>query len=273
MAEKVSPTLANNVHQVLVSCLGTAFRTRKLARNPIAELAKVPVRGDVNHGKVLDDEELQTLVQGFKGTVLYPIVAVAAFTGARRNEILSLRWDDLNIADSTLRIERTLEETDRFGLRTKEPKTARGERTIKIDGDLLSLLLAERDRHLRIAAGIPDSAPVDLSLVKLPTGALMFPSSPPRGESFSFTRLRNPRVVTAAFVRRAAKLGFPGLRFHDLRGSHETLLLDRGVPVHTVAARCGHDPAVLLRSYAKRTRKADDKAAEVIAAISKRALR
>jgi hypothetical protein len=27
--------------------------------------------------------------------------------------------------------------------------------------------------------------------------------------------------------------------------------------VHVVAARCGHNPAVLLRSYAERTRKAD----------------
>ena len=44
----------------------------------------------------------------------------------------------------------------------------------------------------------------------------------------------------------------------------ETLLLDKGVPVHVVAARCGHDPAVLLRSYAKRTRKADTSAAAVM---------
>jgi hypothetical protein len=35
--------------------------------------------------------------------------------------------------------------------------------------------------------------------------------------------------------------------------------------VHVVAAPCGHDPAVLLRSYAKRTRKADTSAAAVIA--------
>lgn len=59
------------------------------------------------------------------------------------------------------------------------------------------------------------------------------------------------------------------LRLHDLRGTHETLLLDAGVPVHVVAARCGHDPAVLLRSYAKRTRKADRSAAGVIGSISK----
>jgi integrase len=74
--------------------------------------------------------------------------------------------------------------------------------------------------------------------------------------------------VTRTFVRRARKLGFK-VRFHDLRGSHETLLLDAGVPVHVVAARCGHDPAVLLRTYAKRTHKADTSAAAVIGELSK----
>ena len=58
------------------------------------------------------------------------------------------------------------------------------------------------------------------------------------------------------------------MRFHDLRGTHETLLLDNGVPVHVVAARCGHDAATLLSSYAKRTGKADTSAAKVIAGIS-----
>jgi integrase len=65
------------------------------------------------------------------------------------------------------------------------------------------------------------------------------------------------------------KLGFPKLRFHDLRGSHDTILLDKGVPLHVVAARCGHDPAVLLRLYAKRTSKADATAANVIGTMTK----
>jgi hypothetical protein len=47
------------------------------------------------------------------------------------------------------------------------------------------------------------------------------------------------------------------------------MLLDRGVPVHVVAARCGHDPAVLVRTFAKRTRKADTRAANVIGGLSK----
>jgi integrase len=62
--------------------------------------------------------------------------------------------------------------------------------------------------------------------------------------------------------------GFPDLRLHELRGSHDTCLVDAGVPVHVVAKRCGHDPAVLLRFYPKRTRKADETAADAIAALS-----
>jgi integrase len=108
---------------------------------------------------------------------------------------------------------------------------------------------------------------VDLSLVKMPEGALMFPS--PAGDRFDFTRVRDPHAVTRGFVRHARRLGFRGLRFHDLRGAHETALLDAGVPVHTVAARCGHRPAVLLENYAKHTRKADRSAAAVIGSLSK----
>jgi len=273
LSVKLSGNTLCNLHGVVCACIATAFRTKKISRNPMLELSKVPSPGEVDHGKVLEEAQLRSLIQGFKGSSLFPIVATAAFTGARRNEILALRWDDLNVADKTLRIERALEETKAHGLRFKGPKTERGKRTIKIDGDLISLLVIERERHFRIMAGVPDGVAVDLSLVRLPAGGLMFPAPPAPGDGFSFTKPRNPRPVTTAFLRIAVRIGFPGVCLHDLRGTHETLLLDRGVPVHVVAARCGHDPAVLLRTYAKRTRKADDSAVDVIAAISKGALR
>src|SRR5262249_33914324 len=58
-------------------------------------------------------EQLQALIQAFKPSVLYPIVAVAALTGARRSEILALRWTDLDPDKNTLRIERAIDETDK----------------------------------------------------------------------------------------------------------------------------------------------------------------
>jgi integrase len=268
LGEKIAPRTAHHVHTVLGACLGAATRTGKISRNPMLKLEKVPAPDEADHGKALEEDELLALVRGFKSSPLYTFVAVAAFTGARRGEILALRWTDLDAASKTLRIERAIEET-KAGLRLKGPKKEAHKRSITVDDELVALLLATRDRHLRIAAGIPDGAEVDLSLVKLPPDALMFPNPPGPGESFSFTRFRNPRNTTKEFVRKATLLGFKGLRLHDLRGTHETHLLDRSVSPAAVAARCGHDPATMLRSYAKRTRKADNQAAAIIGALTK----
>jgi integrase len=266
---KIAPRTCRHVHDVLNACLGTAVRKGLLAVSPMERVTTVPSPPESDHGMALDRDQLRILVEGFRDSVLFPIVALAAFTGARRSEILALRWSDLDIENKTLRIERAVEEVELQPLAIKGPKTERGKRTITLDGGLVALLRAEREKHLRIAAGVPDGVTVDLSLVKLPNDALMFPNLPAAEEDFSFTKLRSPDSVTKQFVRKAQKLGFRGLRFHDLRGTHETLLLDAGVPVHVVAARCGHDPAVLLRSYAKRTRKADTSAAAVIGALAK----
>src|SRR5262249_34967457 len=153
-------------------------------------------------GVALEDEQLRKLVEGFKGSSLFAIVSVAAFTGARRNEILALRWCDLDTQKKELRIERALEETKAHGIRFKGPKKDSHKRTIAIDDDLLALLLSERDRHLRLKAGIPDGTAVDLSLVKLPADALMFPNPPALAEG-SFNTPRGPRIVSKEFARKA----------------------------------------------------------------------
>ena len=106
-----------------------------------------------------------------------------------------------------------------------------------------------------------------MSLVKLPDDALMFPNPPAPGESFSSSVPRNPRNTTKEFVRKAVKLGFKALWLHDLRGSHETCL--GGCRCTWSRPAAVTIPAVLLRIYAKRTRKADVPAAEAIAALSK----
>jgi integrase len=243
LAEKLSARSCRRVHSVLGACLGT----------------------------VLDAAQLTALVAKFRGSALFPIVATAARTGARRSEILALRICDLNPIEKTLRIERAVEDTKRYGLRFKGPKTERGNRTITIDDDLVGLLLRQKVRLQRLQAGVPDKADVDLSLIPLPDDALLFPSLNMHGE-LTFTTPRRPRNVTKEFVRKAMALGFPDLRFHDLRASHETALLDAGVPIHVVATRCGHDPAVMLRAYAKRTKKADTTAAAEIAKLFKGSL-
>jgi integrase len=261
----------HHVHVTFNSCLSTAERKGLLRANPMARIERAPGSPEGDHGEALDETELATLVAGFKtAPALYPIVALTAATGMRRNEMLALRWIDFDSEKKTLRVERALEVTKKFGVRYKPPKTWRGLRTIALDDGSVSLLLKQREAHQRLLAGVPDGVDVDLSLVRLPDDALIFPNPPARGADFSFTGPRDPHTFSKQFMKRGAKLKFTGFKFHHLRGTHATLLLDKGVPVHTVAERIGDDPAVLLRNYAKRKRKqtADTSVAGVLSALA-----
>jgi integrase len=254
------------VHSALRPCLASAVKKRLITSNPCDD-AEIPSPGDTDDIVVLGEQDLAALVRGFRGHALEMIVDVAACTGARRNEVLALRWEDLDLDAGTVTICRSVERTKAFGRTTKEPKTARGRRTIAIDVGLVERLRGYRDQMRRLHAGVPDGAAVDLSLVKLPDGALLFPG----GDMTDPTRLRNDTSISRIFRHHARRLGFD-IKFHGIRASHLTILLDAGQPVHVVAARAGHDPVTLLRSYARRTKKADAKVAQSIAAMSKKSV-
>jgi hypothetical protein len=184
LEQKLSPRTVRHVHTVLGACLKAAVRKKLLAGSSVID-AEAPSPGEGGHGIALEADQLRTLVNGFRTSVLFPIVAVGAFTGVPRGEILAPRWVGLDVANRRLRIERSVEKTKKYGLALKEPKRDRRKRTIAIDHELVTLLCAARARHLRLIAGIPEGASVDLSLVRLPADALMFPNPPERGEDFS----------------------------------------------------------------------------------------
>ncbi|MGX1352995.1 integrase [Bradyrhizobium elkanii] len=274
-AKKVAPRTQHHVHIVLGACLATAQRKGLISVNPMSRVEQIPSVSEVydpdgdeqtdDIGEGLSETELATLIAGFKEMPIYPVVVLAAASGARRNELLALRWIDLDADKKTLRIERALEQTKKYGIRIKPPKTKRGYRTIDLDDGTVALLLQRKAQHQRLAAGIPHDAKVDLSLIRLPADALMFPAL-----SVSFTAPRHPRNFSREFADKAELLGFGKTRFHDLRGIHSTALLDAGVPVHRVAQRIGDDPAVLLRNYTKRKRsaEADEKLSATIAGMA-----
>lgn len=267
LEQRLSPTTVRHAHIALKACLAVAVRKGLLASNPAAR-ADPPPKIDSDVGCALSVEETTELLKGFAGSIYYPIVATAVMTGLRLSELMALSWSDVNFADNTITVVRALERTKEFGTVIKEPKSWRGRRTIGIDPALAAILKAEREKLLRVRAGVSESADVSLGAVRLPAGALAFPRIAPRNGRFDFTAIRNHRALAKEIRTRFRTLGFNKLRFHDLRATHATALLDAGVPVHTVAARIGNRPDVLLRAYAKRTRNADDRTAGVLSVLA-----
>jgi len=100
LAQKLKPRTAHHVHTVFGACLGTATRKGLLLANPMLRVEQVPSPGESSHGMGLDADGLRRVVEGFQESALFPIVATAALTGARRNEILALRWTDFDLSTS-----------------------------------------------------------------------------------------------------------------------------------------------------------------------------
>ena len=268
LERKLSAATVRHVHTALKACLATAVRKGVLVNNP-AGRADAPRKIDPEIGRALSVEEVTRLLAGFAGTVYHSIVATAVMTGARLSELLALRWSDVNFTAHTITISRAIERTKEFGTVVKEPKSWRGKRTIGIDPALTAILKAQHTQHLRLRAGVWERAVVSLGAVRLPAEALVFPSGSVHGGRFDFARIRNARGLTKATRKRFRKLGFAGLRFHDLRVTHATAPLDAGVPVHTVAQRLGNRPDILLRAYAKRSSTADERTIKVLATLAR----
>ncbi len=264
----LAPATVLYVHRVLHLALSTAVRQRLLPRNPAedvtpprpAALRSSGVDGDgTEKMRALERDQLDTLLCAFRGSSLFPIVAVAAGTGMRRGEVLALRWSDVDLDRATIRVARSVEDTKAEGIRFKAPKTKQSRRTIGIDPGLVALLRAEWRRQAEEALKLG---------IRLAPDHLVFPKSP-----VALTTPRPPRYVTHDFVARAAKAGFAGLRFHDLRHTHATLLLIGGVPINAVAQRLGHSsPVVTLTVYGHVLRRAEDQAVAVAGSLLATAL-
>ncbi len=66
--------------------------------------------------------------------------------------------------------------------------------------------------------------------------------------AFVFPRYENPGVLTRAFTRHAARVGLPGLTFHDLRHDAASTLTAAGVSQRAVMEVLGHrDPRMTIR--------------------------
>jgi integrase len=138
----------------------------------------------------------------------------------RRGEILGLRWQDVDLDASTLRVRTSLEETKQ-GLRLKSPKTKAGRRSITLPAVTVEALRDHRreQSELRLALGIGGRS------------------------KMVFTRhdgeLLRPRNFSKEY-RRASKAAGVDATFHSLRHSHASELLRKGIPIAVVSKRLGH---------------------------------
>lgn len=180
------------------------------------------------------------------------LLRVYAATGARRAEVLGLRWGDLDGTELTFR--RTVMQLRGQPLAFKDWLKNPDEppRVVALDEDTLAVLAGWRAR-LQQALGdlgreLGDRCAMFPDLAADPSGVV--PVKPDR--------------VTGRFAKACKQAGV-SMRLHDLRHWHASRLLEVGTPITTVSERLGHSQtSTTLNIYAHSTRKSDAQAAAAI---------
>ena len=113
----LAPRSVQMVHRVLHRALVQA-KTWGVIRDNVTEVIKPPPAPDQER-EILQPDRARELLRRLDGHPLHTLAVLALHTGARRNELLALRWQDIDLDAGRLRIETALEQTRAYGIRVK----------------------------------------------------------------------------------------------------------------------------------------------------------
>lgn len=217
----LSPLTLAYIHSVLKSALEHAVREEEIPRN-VARNVRTGTPRPRRFEPLTADEARQflTVVRGHR---LYALFELALHTGLRKGELLGLRWEDLDLDLGTVAIRRTLQRTTASGLTTLPTKTRASERRIALATRCLHSLQLHREQQQR----------------ELEAAGTSWQRS---GQVFTTVQGGpiDPTNLSRAFATLLRKAGLRRIRFHDLRHSTATLLLEQGVELVVIKELLGH---------------------------------
>lgn len=148
---------------------------------------------------------------------------MALYTGARRGELLALRWQDCDLLTGQISINRSVQHLKGKYI-FSQPKSEKSRRTVALPPSAIILLrqLRESTEYLRARFG-----------------QIVHESDLIFTDTLGSNPLR-PNTVSRAWEQCAKKSGVKIIRFHDARHTHASLLFKQGVPLKVVSERLGH---------------------------------
>lgn len=258
VAQGVSAQEVRKVHVAVSSALTQAVRWRLIDHHPArgAQLPKVQTR----RVRVPSADEIARLRaelhDDLQGHVWFRLALAA---GARRAEVLALRWSNIDMRSGLVTFDASL-------TRTRQRKTTKTdkERTLSLDDDTMALLsawkVAQRERALGLGVG----------MVRNPCVLSNFlDGSVPWAPNSATQRWRRLAIRAGMFEERphptTGKMRkVVTVKLHDLRHANASMMLSSGVAPAVASDRLGNSQAVMLRTYSHSLPGADKQAAETL---------
>lgn len=231
LEEGVGKPTIRYTHRVLRAALEDAVRDELLLKNPAGNVR--PPRYDPPEMQLLEEHQVSLFLQAAQDSRFAAIYHLAITTGLRQSELLGLQWTDIKWQARTIHIVRQVTRVSGQGYVTFTPKTNTGKRVVKVGDVSLDMLRRHyaRQQEERAFAGN-----------QWEDRGLVFASM--RGTPLDRSNLRKD------FHTILESTGLPKIRFHDLRHTAASIMLNRGIPILSVSRMLGHSkPSVTLDIY------------------------
>lgn len=227
----LSPRSVRYCHSTLHKALMTAVKLGMIVRNP-ADAVEQP---RLQHHEMLTMNELDVhiFLEFAKSTAHYALFYTALFTGMRRSELLALRWQDVDLILCQLSVNRTVHQLHTGVIVFRQPKTDKSRRLIALSPSTITVLRDHREAQKKLRQSLGQALSDDDLVFCQLEGKPLLPDS-----------------ITHAWMKLARRVGLKGIRLHDARHSHASLMLKQGIHPKIVQERLGHSTiAVTLDTY------------------------
>lgn len=229
--EALSHTTIKHHHQNISKALADAFRKGIINYNPAAS-ARTP-KAESFKGNFLNPIQIKELLILFNGSVIELPVTLSAVYGFRRSEVLGLKWSHIDFVNRTITICETLQQGT-GGNYTDTPKTESSYRTLPMTDDVYKLLKNHRKIQSQKRKLLGNYYNVNDYVCTFDNGQVI-----------------SPNYLSRTFHSTISKSSLPLIRFHDLRHSVASNLLNKGFSVVQVAEWLGHSSSsTTLKFYA-----------------------
>ena len=209
------------LHKNIISqALDLAVQSKLIPANP-CQFVELPQ--NVRYESTFyNAKQLQDLFKAFQGDELLPLVKITALYGLRRSELLGLQWDSIDFERKTMTIRHTVSKVTEVVAKDKT-KNASSRRSFPLTAEAEAIFLRAKELEQQNRAAFGREYQENSYIFKWPDG---HPYS--------------PDYISHHFAKVLKKHGLPHIRFHELRHSCASMLLDMGFTLKDVQEWLGH---------------------------------
>ena len=218
--KEISATSLRRYKNIINQTLKEAVKDDLIPSNP-CEYVDLP-KVEKHNSNFYNAQQIKVLFEAIKGDPLENLIKITVLYGLRRSEVLGIKWDSIDFEERRLEIKHTVV-TMMTTVEKDKTKNSSSHRTYTLTDEALEIFKEEKLREQKNRELFGASYQECDYVFKWDDGR-PYPTD----------------YVTKHFSKLLKRHGLPHIRFHELRHSCASLLLNNGYTLKDVSEYMGH---------------------------------